>query len=372
MKKRIVTKMIATVAAFTLVVASFTGCGNANSNTQQDSNSGAEQGTTQETAKETAQDYSKLSDEELQALYEKEPASQRTIHVSYDGGLCLSAIPIAQYKGFFEAEGIKTELIATGDDSRDALNAGKVDTAVGMLTDWMTSIQNGVELRFTMALHTGCTSAAVLADSDITKFEKGQKVGVSGPIGGFVHNIGLRFVSHDGFVADDFDWLALDSGTVLSALQKGDADVIVAPDQMIMQWEEEGLVKTIRSQTTDDDFKDEACCAFGFQKNFIEENPVTVYKVSKALYKASKWLDENDENKKEAVDICLDNGYTSGNADFNLKVLKSLRFGLDFKDLKESLDNIVPEFVQLGILKADLDQESFKKNLLVEYNYDEK
>lgn len=357
MRTKLLTKIIAITLTLTLVGASFIGCGNANSNVNNE---------VEETTEGAKQDYSSLSDEELQALYEKEPASKRTINISYDGGLCLAAIPIAKDKGYFDEEGLTTKLVSAP-DARDALAAGKIDTAIGMLTDWVTSIQNGVELQFTVALHTGCTSAAVLADSDITKFEKGQKVGVEGAIGGVAHNIGLRFVSHDGFVSDDFEWLALDSSTLLSSLQKGDVDVIVSGDQVLRQWENDGLVKIIRSQTTDEDFKEEACCAFGFPKDFVEENPVTVYKITKALYKASLWLDESDENKEETVKYLLEKGYTSGSEDINLEVLKSLKFGLSFEDLQKSLDDIVSEFVQLGILKADLDQETFKKNILVEY-----
>lgn len=360
MRKNICNKFLTVALTLALLTASLTGCANNNANNKEE-----------ETTVITERDYSSLSEEEIQELYEKEPASKRTINISYDGGLCLAAIPVAQYKGFFEEEGLDTDLVAVGDNSRDALASGKIDSAVGMLTDWVTSIQNGVELQFTAALHTGCTSAAVLADSDITKFEKGQKVGISGPIGGYVHNIGLRFVSHDGFVADDFTWLALDASTVLSALQKGEVEVIVAGDQLIRQWENDGLVRTIRSQTTDADFKDEACCAFGFPKQFVDENPVTVYKITRALLKASNWIAESDANKEETVNICIDNGCTSGTPEYNLQVLKSLTFGLDYKALEVSLDNIVAEFVQLGILKADLDQEEFKKNILINYNLDD-
>lgn len=352
--------------ALTLGIAGacFAGCQTANSNNQATGN---------ETQAQTTQnqdiDYSTLSEEELQALYEKEPASKRTIHVAYDGGLCVAPIPAAQYEGFFEAEGLNTDLVASA-DARDALAAGKIDTAVGMLADWLTSIQNGVELRFTTAIHTGCTSAAVLADSDITKLEKGQKVGVGGAIGGYTHNIALRFASHDGYTATDFDWLAIDPSALLTALQKGDVQVIVGGDQLIRKWEADGLVKIIRSQTTDDDFKDEACCAFGFPKEFIEENPVTAYKLTRAIYKAGLWINESKENREKLISECLENGNISGDPEYNLKVLESLRYGLEYSDLEKSLDDMVKEFVDLGILKQDLDQETFKQGILINYHLD--
>ncbi len=310
-----------------------------------------------------------LSQEELEKKFADEEGAKRKLHISYDGSLCPAPIPIAQLKGFFEAEGLDTEIVLV-ENQRDALASGKIDTALGMLTDWLPSIQNGVDLRFPLALHTGCTSAAVLKDSSITKFEKGQKVGVVGPIGGVFHNIALRFIAHDGFKTDDFQWVSLDAGTILKALQEGQVDVIVAPDQMILQWEDDGLVKEIRSQTFDDDFKDEACCAIGFPGEFVEENPVTVLKVTRAIYNAALWIQESEANRKEAAELLNDAGYVSGDPDFNARVLGNLRYGLDNNDLETSLSHIVDEFVDLEILNKDTDKEAFKKQILIKYDLD--
>ena len=308
-----------------------------------------------------------LSKDELEERFALEEGGKRTLHISYDGGLCPSPIPIAQLKGFFADEGLDTELVAV-ENQRDALAAGKIDTALGMLTDWLPSIQNGVDLRFSIALHTGCTSAAVLPDSGITKFEKGQRVGVVGAIGGVYHNIALRFIAHDGFKADDFTWLSLDAGTILKALQEDQVDVIVASDQLITQWEDDGLVSTIRSQTFDDDFKDEACCAIGFPGEFVEENPVTVLKITKAIYNAALWIQESDDNRKEAAELLLDGGYISGDVNYNARLLGTLKYGLDNKDLEKSLSDIVDEFVELEILRPDTDTQAFKDQILIKYD----
>lgn len=318
-------------------------------------------------AEENNTDFSTYSDEELQAAYEQEEGSQRTLHISYDGGLCPAALPIAQLKGFFEKEGLDTELYAAS-EQRDALAAGQIDTALGMLTDWLPSIQNGVDIRFSLALHTGCTSAAVLTDSDVTGFQKGQRVGFVGAIGGVYHNIALRFISHDGFKTDDFEWVSLDSGTILKALQENQVDVIVASDQLIEQWKQQELVKIIRSQSHDDDFKNEACCALGFPGAFADENPATTYKITKAVYEASLWLQESEENRREAAQLLLDNGYISGDVDFNTDLLNSMTFGLDNEALEKSLNDIVDEFINLEILNPDTDAEAFKKQILIKYD----
>lgn len=43
--------------------------------------------------------------------WKKEPAYGRTIKVGYSGGLCTGTFGIAQMKGFYEAEGLTTEVV---------------------------------------------------------------------------------------------------------------------------------------------------------------------------------------------------------------------------------------------------------------------
>ena len=47
---------------------------------------------------------------EEEAAWKKEPAYGKTIRIGYNGGLCLGTFGIAQMKGFYEAEGLKTEI----------------------------------------------------------------------------------------------------------------------------------------------------------------------------------------------------------------------------------------------------------------------
>lgn len=214
------------------------------------------------------------------AAFAAEPASSRTIHISYDGGLCQAAIPIAQHKGFFDAENLTTELTKSGgtqDNVRDALVAGKIDTSAGMIAGWLKPITNGVDIRFTVGLHTGCTSAFVLAGSPIKSFAdaKGKVIAINGGIGGVYHNIGYRFIANDGFVPEDFTWKDFPADQTLLILQRGNADVAVFSDQLAEKWVQDGTLRRIRSLHEDKDFADEACCVFGFSGAFLAKNPVT-------------------------------------------------------------------------------------------------
>ena len=308
-----------------------------------------------------------LSEEELDALYQEEDASKRTLHIAYSGGLCQVAIPVAYHYGFFEKEGLDTELTNV-DDARDALAAGKIDTAAGMIAQWLTSVQNGVDIKFTLGLHTGCAAAVVLPDSDFQGFEKGMKIGFVGAFGGVYHNIANRFVAHDGFTEDDFTWLGFDQSAILLALQDKEVDAIVVSEQLSKAWVDNGEVRQIRSLTTDDDFKDEACCVLGIAGSFLDENPAASYKITKAVYKASLWLSESEENRKEAAKMLIENGYVSGTEEYSLELLNYYKFGLPPEVTEKSLYDSVDEYSKLGILSADTNPEEFKKKIYYAYD----
>ena len=315
-------------------------------------------------------DYTVVSEEKLTELYQKEAASSQTITINYTGSLCPVALPVAKYLGFLEEEGIKdVEFVQiSGDAARDALASGNLTVAIGFLSDWLLYYQNGEEVVSTLALHSGCASAAVLADSGKTKFEKGMRVGVAGSIGGIFHNIALRFINHDGFSTDDFTWVALDSGTLLAALQEGQVDVIVASDELIYNYVESGFAKVIRSQDYDPDFENEVCCSLGFNKDFVKNNPVTTYKVSKAVYRASKWLSESEENRSKAVDLLLEKQYISTTKEMGMELINLLHYGFGTKELVNTMNVIGKEYIDLGLLPADFDLSNAEDQFLVKYD----
>lgn len=380
--KKLTNKLFALLLAGVLTLG---GCGNAGNNAG--SASSGNQGGTNNAADNASNlvlgavekavinadgliDFSQISEEELTALYEKEPAYGKTITVNYTGSLCPVALPVAKYLGYVEDEGISSfEFVQiSGSEARDALASGNLTVAIGFLSDWLLYYQNGEEVVSTLALHSGCASAAVLADSDKTKFEKGMRIGVSGAIGGIFHNIGLRFINHDGFSTNDFTWIALDAGTLLSALQEGQVDAIIASDELIYNYVEDGFAKVIRSQDYDPDFENEVCCSLGFNKDFVKNNPATVYKITRAVYRASKWLSEGEENREKAVDLLLDKQYISATKEMGVKLINLLHYGFGTKEMVATMKVIGQEYIDLGLLPGDFDLTDAENQFLVKYD----
>ena len=312
---------------------------------------------------------SELTEEEKEAAFQKEPAASRVIHIGYDGGLCQGAIAIAHEKGFFAEEGLTTELTKS-ESPRDAIAGGKIDTSAGMIAGWLKPITNGVNLVFTLGLHTGCTSAIVLADSEINTFEdaKGGVIGISGGIGGVNHNIGYRMIAHDNLKPEDFTWSDFPADQLLLLLQNKDIDVAIAGDQMAEKWVQEGLVKRIRSTTLDEDFSDETCCVLGLSGSFLEENPITSEKISIAIYKASLWV---QDHKKETAQILIDKGHVSGDVEYITSLLELYDFVRTNDQTEKSILDSTQEYKNLGVIDEKISVDTLKQQIWHAYNLDE-
>ena len=92
---------------------------------------------------------------EEDAAWKKEPAYGKTIRIGYNGGLCLGTFGIAQMKGFYEAEGLKTEITRYQGGSSaqgDAIGTGKIDVAGDHIATLLIPAVNGVRMKFTSGL----------------------------------------------------------------------------------------------------------------------------------------------------------------------------------------------------------------------------
>jgi len=300
------------------------------------------------------------------ATFEEEVGGQRAIRLGFEGGLCQAAIPIAHLMGFFAEEGLETEIVVTGDlvSSRDSLVAGHIDTVAGMLSGWFVPVTQGIDIRFTLGLHTGCALAFVLADSDITELQAGQEIAVSGAIGGAFHNIALRFAYREGLAPNDFTWRDFPAAEAVIALQDGTVQVAVIPDQVGQRFVDDGILRRIRS-LDDADFANDNCCVLGMTGSFIDTNPQTAERITRAVYRASLWIDESDDNKRKAVELLIEAGYVSAGIDVEYVVglMSGWRWGMPHELTEQTLVTSIAEYQAMGVISPNLDPDEIKANV---------
>ncbi|MDR1308910.1 MAG: ABC transporter substrate-binding protein, partial [Deltaproteobacteria bacterium] len=105
----------------------------------------------------------------------------RRIKAGYSGSLCEGPIHIAHEKGFFGEEGLDVELVKLAPGTNfEAIAAGQIDASFGLLATLIQPLSNGLPIKITTGLHTGCDKLLVKPGSGIEGPAdlKGRRVGV--------------------------------------------------------------------------------------------------------------------------------------------------------------------------------------------------
>lgn len=331
MKKR----LVALLLILSMTASLFVGCGKT------------------EGTDENGSESEELSEEEAWKL---EPAYGQTLTITGGAANCVSAVVVADILGFMDEEGLDIEWNKIGStEAMNAVAAGKADFVTSHISQMTIPIINGLGLKMVGAAMTGCQSLYVLADSDYqtTSDLVGKTVNITSGVGSQDHNIVLRFMAHDGLAADDYHFVQTEMGAVVQALQSGELDASLLGDMFAAKFVDQGILRPIRSITTDDDFKEEPCCAFAVNADFLEENPITVKKMVRATAKASAWIDSHTE---ESVQLMLDYQIMTGD---DTEMLNRLQGSYDWTvtqaKTEETLKLIIEEYRELGLINSTKD-----------------
>ena len=225
-----------------------------------------------------------MNDPDLEEKWKKEPRYGTKITLGYNGGLCTSGLGIAHIKGFLAKQGLEGEIKNLQLSVADAIGTGKLDATTDHISTSVVPAVNGTNMVFTRGAHTGCKSLFVLKDSDIKKTSDliGKEVAIHDGIGASDHNIALRFLSRDKVDYSKVKFKNVETAATIQSMQNGEIHAAMFSDQFAQKFVDQGIIRPIRSITTDDDFKIEPCCVLILNKKFVEENPITAAKLTKA------------------------------------------------------------------------------------------
>lgn len=345
MKKRVLAVLLASA-----MVLSLAACGNSSKSSDSEKSAKTEES---DAKNENAVD---TEDEEA---WKKEPMYGKTLPYAYNGGNCVGACKVAELFGFYEEEGLKVECIS-GTNWIDNTATGKAVMCESHIAQMAVPIINGLDMVLVGTAQTGCQSLYVVNDSSYQKTSDlvGKNVGIPNGFGSMDHNIVLRFMGHDGLDASDYNFKVVEVSAVVQALQSGELDASLLPDQFAYQFVANGTLRTIRSLTTDDDFKEEPCCAVALNKKFAEENPITAKKLTRAIAKASGWIDTHTE---ESVDLMLDNKMMSASDLSLIDKLYELQGSYDWTvtdaQAETTLRSIIDDYKGFGLIDSSLDTD---------------
>ena len=290
------------------------------------------------------------------------------LRFAYHGNLCGAPIYMAIENGYFADENIELEQV-TVDAAHvgEAIGADQVDVGMELLGKMLQPIENGLPIKFTTGIHTGCTKLLVPGDSDIKSVAdlKGKKIGVPG-LADAATVVSKRSLSAAGIGVTDqnmeVEFSVYSRNDLAQALQNGAVDAIALGDPEASIAEEQYGLTALIDTATDPEYKDEYCCAAFVTSKLAEENPKAAAAFTRAVQKASQWVQENPD---ETAKIITEKEYVSGDVDFCAQILKTYNYKPSVQGGYDALKQNAEELTKIGVLKEGTDATKFADNAYI-------
>ena len=290
--------------------------------------------------------------------------SDSKLKIAYIGLTCEAPIFVAYEKGFYKEEGLDVELVKTDwDGLRQGLGLGRFDAIQTLIMYVMKPMEQGLDAKITGGIHTGCLRLQVSVNSNIksAKDLKGKKIGVPTHLESPPNLFASRVLKANGIDPKnnhEITWIAYPEDVLVKALEHGAVDAIAVSDPIGTILVGMGLVRTIADQAEDPPYRDEYCCVVVVSGKLAKENPAAAAKVTRALLKASKWV---QANSTAAANLSVEKKYTATSADINAQALAKLHYEPGVAKCRKSIGLAAKEMQSVGLLDPRTDLEQLTK-----------
>ncbi|MDR0220788.1 MAG: ABC transporter substrate-binding protein [Lachnospiraceae bacterium] len=290
------------------------------------------------------------------------------VKIGYFSDLCYAPTHIAIENGFFEAEGLKFEAIRVDPAVvGDSIATNQIDAGMALGAKFIQSLENGLPLKFTSGIHTGCIKIVVPPDSGIASLEdlKGKKIGVSGLVAPPAL-ITMRALAARGIgVTSDnleVEFIVYSNADLYVALENGAIDAVAGSDPSVTIAEQQYNLTVLLDTAKDEPYKNEYCCLSFVTASLAENHPELAAKYTRALMKASAWV---ESNPAETARIQVEKDYVTGDAKTNGALLARYSYSPSVQGGYDAISNLVTEFNAIKLLDPSTDTDLLLKNSFV-------
>ena len=294
------------------------------------------------------------------------------LKVAYIGLTCEAPIFVAQEKGFYKDEGLEVELVkADWTSLQSGLGTGRFDANHTLLMYLLKSAEQGLDVKITGGIHTGCLRIQAGANTDIKKVEdlRGKTIGVPAPFGSPPHLFATRVLAAHGLDpkegSKDVTWKAIQGGALEQALKNGEVQAVADAEPLGTRFIGDGVVKAeaVADQQRDEPYKDEYCCVSVVSGRLARDNPAAAAKVTRALLRGAKWV---NDNPKEASELSVEKQFIPSSPnikEINTQALLKLNYTPGVKKCRESVDEAAADMKRAGLLKPETDPAALAKKI---------
>lgn len=287
------------------------------------------------------------------------------IKVAYLGLTCEAPIFVAQEKGLFKEQGLDVEIVKTDwDGLREGLASGQFHANHTLVMYVLKGIEKGSDMKITAGVHTGCLRVQVPVNSPIKSVTelKGKKIGVPTNIGGPPAMFASRTLAAVGIdpsvEAKQVTWIAMEPGLLGERLKQGEIDAVATSDPIGSILEGNKITKTIADQAKDAPYADEYCCCVVVNGKFAKDYPKAAAKVTKAILKGAKWV---QENPKASAELGVEKKYITAKVEINTQALMQLKYIPGVAKGKTSVETAAADMKKSKLLGANTDPAALAK-----------
>ncbi len=287
------------------------------------------------------------------------------LKVAYLGLTCEAPIFVAQEQGMFREEGLEVELVRTDwDGLREGLGTGRFDANHTLIMYLLKPIEQGLDVKITAGVHTGCLRLQVAAKSNVQTVAelRGKRIGVPTHLGSPPYLFASRVLAAHGIDPapdkGEVTWVALQPDVLGMAADDGRVDAVATSDPIGTILVGRGQVRTIADQATDAPYRDEYCCAMVVSGRLAREHPEAAAKVTRAVLKAAKWV---EVNPTAAAHLGVERGYIASSPEINAQALSKLKYTPGVAKCKWSIDQAAEEMKKAGLIKPSTDPAALAK-----------
>lgn len=308
----------------------------------------------------------------------EKPAATNTkdfvLKLGYSGSLCEAPLHMAVEKGFFEQEGLKVELIKLAPGTAfEAVTAGQVDAGFGLLASLIKPLSNGLPIKITSGLHTGCDKVFTSQETGIKTLKdlKGKRIGVpsmnSSPI-----IFAKRALADAGVSVDDknleVEFIVYSANDLPIALQKGAIDAVAMNDPTAAVAQKEYNLLTLVDSGVTEPYSKQYCCNAYVRDSLAKDHPEIAAKYTRAMQKASAWIAKNQD---EAAKLQVEKKWVPGDPVFNATILKTYNFIPSAQGAYDAFSITAKQLQQVGMLDKGVDVDALQKNSFLLFNKDQ-
>src|SRR6266498_1909156 len=283
------------------------------------------------------------------------------VRVGFIGLTCEAPIYVAYEKGFFKEEGLEPELVKCNWATyKDALALGSYDITHHLVMYFLKPIEQGLDVRFLAGIHRGCLRVQAGVKTNIHTIQdlKGKRIGVPG-MGTPPFVFANRVLGTNGIdPAKDITWKVFPAGELGLAIDKGEVDAVCNAEPIGSLLIAQGKVRNIADQIVDEPYASEYCCEVIASGKWVDANPDTAARATRALLKGAKWV---ETNPRTAAILAVEKKYLASTPELNTVALARLRYIPAVRIAEESLHSAAREMKVAKMLSPETDTDALAK-----------